>query len=57
MVEGTRVTLRNARKPVTAPSKESNREVKTTKELFAVAVKSDDELNDLLAKNSYWKTL
>lgn len=42
---------------VTAPSKESNQEVKTTKELFALAVNSDDELDELLAKSSYWKTL
>ena len=42
---------------VTALSKESNQEVKTTKELFALAVNSDDELNELLAKNSYWETL
>ena len=42
---------------VTAPSKESNQEVKATKELFALAVNSDDELDELLAKNSYWKTL
>ena len=42
---------------VTAPSKESNQEVKTTKELFALAVNSNDELDELLAKNSYWKTL
>lgn len=41
---------------VTAPSKESNQEVKTTKELFALAVNSDDELDELLAKSSYWKT-
>ena len=42
---------------VTAPSKESNQEVKTTKELFALAVNSDDELDELLARTSYWKTL
>ena len=42
---------------VTAPSKESNQEVKTTKELFALAVNSDDELDELLARSSYWKTL
>ena len=34
---------------VTAPSKESNQEVKTKKELFALAVNSDDELDELLA--------
>ncbi|XP_068708134.1 uncharacterized protein [Montipora foliosa] len=42
---------------VTAPSKECNQEVKTTKELFALAVNSDDELDELLVKSSYWKTL
>ena len=42
---------------VTAPTAESNAEMKTTKELFALAVNSDHELDELLAKNSYWKTL
>ena len=42
---------------VTAPTAESNAEMKTTKELFALAVNSDDELDELLARNSYWKTL
>ena len=31
--------------------------MKTTKELFALAVNSEDELNELLANSSYWKTL
>ncbi|XP_068757498.1 uncharacterized protein [Montipora capricornis] len=38
-------------------SKESNQEVKTTKELFALAVNSGDELAKFLAKSSYWNTL
>ena len=28
----------------------------TTKELFALAVNFDDELDELLAKNTYWRT-
>ena len=42
---------------VTSPSNESNQEVKTTKELLALAVNSDHKLDELLAKNLYWKTL
>lgn len=42
---------------VTTPSAESNAEVKATKELFAMAVKSNDVLDNLLAKNTYWRTL
>ena len=51
------VTLGNARKPnlVTAPSKESKEELKTTKALFALAMNSDDELDELLAKSSLEK--
>ena len=42
---------------VTAPTAESNAEMKATKELFAMAVKADDDLDHLLAKHNYWKTL
>ena len=39
--------------PVT---EETNQEAKTTKELFALAVNFADELDELLAKNTYWRT-
>lgn len=42
---------------VTAPTAESNAEMKATKELLAMAVKADDDLDHLLAKHNYWKTL
>ena len=42
---------------VTSSTAESNAEMKTTKELFAMAVKTDDDLDHLLAKHTYWKTL
>ena len=42
---------------MTAPIAESNAEIKATKELFAMAVKTDDDLDHLLAKHNYWKTL
>ena len=42
---------------VTTPTTESNAEVKPTKELFALAVDVNDELDDLLSKTSYWRTL
>ena len=42
---------------VTAHTAESNAEVKATKELFALAVKANDELDDLLSKTTYWRTL
>ncbi|XP_068675546.1 uncharacterized protein [Montipora foliosa] len=42
---------------VTTPTTESNAEVKPTKELFALAVDANDELDDLLSKTSYWRTL
>ena len=42
---------------VTTPTAESNAEMKATKELFAMAVKADDDLDHLLAKHNYWKTL
>ena len=42
---------------VTVPTAESNAEMKATKELFAMAVKTDDDLDHLLAKHTYWKTL
>ena len=42
---------------VTAPNAESNAEMKATKELFAMAVKADDDLDHLLAKHNYRKTL
>lgn len=41
---------------VTKPSAESNAEVKT-RELFAMAVKTNDDVVNLLVKNTYWKTL
>ena len=42
---------------VTTPTTESNAEVKPTKELFALAVDANDELDDLLSKTSYWRTM
>lgn len=42
---------------VTTPTTELNAEVKPTKELFALAVDANDELDDLLSKTSYWRTL
>lgn len=42
---------------VTTANTESNAEVKATKELFALAVEQEDELNNLLAKITYWRTL
>ena len=38
---------------VIPPSKKSNQESKTTKELFALAVNSDNELGELLSKNTH----
>ena len=40
---------------VTPPNKEPNQEAKTAKELFALAVNFDDEHDELLAKNTYWR--
>ena len=37
---------------MTAPTAESNAEM-----LFAMAVKTDDDLDHLLAKHNYWKAL
>ena len=42
---------------VTVPTVESNAEVKAIKELFALAVEKEDELDDLLSKLTYWRTL
>ena len=42
---------------VTTATTESNAEVKATKELFALAVEQEDELDNLLAKLTYWRTL
>lgn len=42
---------------VTSPTAESNSEMKATKELFAMAVKTDDDLDHLLPKHNYWKAL
>jgi len=42
---------------VTTANTESNAEVKATKELFPLAVEQEDELNNLLAKLTYWRTL
>ena len=39
--------------PVT---EEPNQEAKTTKELLALAVNFDDQLDELLTKNTYWRT-
>lgn len=42
---------------MTSPSAESNAELEITKELFAIAVKTEDDLDKLLAKKTYWRTL
>ena len=47
------VTQEMAKSLVTLPSKESNQEAKTTKELFALVVNFDDELGELLSKNTH----
>lgn len=36
---------------------ESNAEVKATKKLFALAVEQEDDLDNLLVKLTYWRTL
>ena len=41
-----------AKKPC-HPTQESNQETKTTQELFALAVNSHDDLDELLSKNTY----
>ena len=40
---------------VTTASTESNAEVKVTKELFALAVEKEYELDNLLSKLTYWR--
>ena len=42
---------------LTAATKELNAEVKATKQPFALAVEQEDELDNLLAKLTYWRTL
>ena len=42
---------------VSTATTESNAEVKATKELFALAVENEDELDNLLAKLTFWRTL
>ena len=42
-----------AKKPC-HPTQEFNQEAKTTHELSALAVSSDDELDELLSKNTYY---
>ena len=42
---------------VTSPSKESMVEAKATREIFAAAIAVTDELDTLLEKFSYWKTI
>jgi hypothetical protein len=39
------------------PSKESESEAKLTREVFAAAVEKKDELDELLEKHSFWKTI
>ena len=47
-------TLGNGQKSfVTPPSKKSNQEAKTPKELFALGVNFDDELGELLSRNTH----
>ena len=42
---------------LTKPNKESEEEAKLTKEVFATAVETKDELDEILEKNSFWKTV
>ena len=39
------------------PNKETEEEAKLTKEVFATAVETKDELDEILEKNSFWKTV
>ena len=42
---------------LTEPNKETGEEAKLTKEIFATAVVTKDELDEILEKNSFWKTV
>ena len=42
---------------MTTATTDSNAELKATKELFTLAVGTEDDLDKLLAKTTYWRTL
>ena len=46
-----------AEEPSKEPSKETEAEAKLAKEIFATATETKDDFDEVLEKNSFWKTV